>query len=131
MSQNFSIPGIRRLAAKHDRGEVRAAENFVHEREFELTIALTTQFRSEMTRPQPAFAHLGLQFGNNLLIFRIANIVRTDQHKVERLDFFTYKFVHPIQFGLKFRLSLKIPCHGLMLLFATTLCGLLVHVKVS
>src|SRR6267142_5090324 len=112
MRENLGVARIRRLASKNNRRESRAAQDFVHQRELDLPIALPAKLWSEMTRPQFALAHLGLQRPHQLVSFRIANVVRMPEHVVERLNFLAHELIDPVEVLLELGLGFKIPTHS-------------------
>ena len=109
--KDFRVACVRRLTAENDGSESRATKDFIHQAQLQLPVARPTQFRTQMTRPQAARFHLCLQWPHQLLEVRVLNVVGVAQHIVERLDFVTDEFIHPIQFFLKFRVCFEVPSH--------------------
>src|ERR1700687_2331791 len=67
MREDLRVARVRRLASKHNRREPRASQDLVHQRELDLPITLTAKLRPEMTPPQFALAHFGLQRPHELI----------------------------------------------------------------
>src|SRR5258708_5494649 len=111
MSQNLGVARVPRLASKPNRCESRAPEDLIHQRELDLPMARPAEFGPEMTRPQFALAHLGLQRPHQAVSFRIANVVRMPQHVVERLDFLAHELIDPVEVLLELGFGFKIPTH--------------------
>ena len=61
MRDDLGIAGVGRLAAEHAGREPGAAEDFVHQPELDLAIALAAEFGAEMARPQALRLDLFLQ----------------------------------------------------------------------
>src|ERR1700687_4354792 len=97
MREDLRVARVRRLASKHNRREPRASQDLVHQRELDLPITLTAKLRPEMTRPQFALAHFGLQRPHQLVSFRTPNVVWMPEHVVEWLDFLAHDLIDPVE----------------------------------
>ena len=110
--ENFGVAGIRRRGPEHRRCPDRTADDFVHQAQLDLPIALAAQLGTEMTGPQSLLADLLLQGPQDRTRCLVLGVVdhrhRRKQH-VEGIDLFTDKTIHPVQLGLKLRLGRKIP----------------------
>ncbi len=107
MREDFRVARIGRLAAEHGRCAFRAAEDFVHQREFHLSVALAAEFGAEVTGPQATFFYLRLQWRDQFRAVRVRKIVRMPDHEIERFDFFRDECVDPIEFALELRVCFE------------------------
>src|ERR1700722_160448 len=112
LGEDFAVAGIGRLASEDRRREAGRPEDFVHQRELDLTIALPAEFRLEMARPQLVLAHLLLQRTYEFIAIAVADVVGRSQHIVERLDLFAYELFDPVELLLEFGFGFKVPAHG-------------------
>ncbi len=108
-SDQLGIAGIRPLTTKDFRCQLRATENFVHQRESLLPHALTAVFRLQMGRPQAALFHHLLQRcpqGIKLCL------IQTMDQQLQRDQLLIDEMPHPVEFSLEIRVGRKIPGHG-------------------
>ena len=113
VGEDLGVAGVGRLAAENGRAEIRPAEDFVEQRQLDLTVALAAEFRAQMAGPKLAFAHFLLQRPDELVAPRVLDVARVSKDKIERFDLLADEGVDPIKLDLKIRLCLKIPHRGL------------------
>ena len=114
VGEDFGVAGVRRGGAKNSRGEKRAAEDFVHQRELQLAPATTAHRRRQMAGPQPLRAHLGFERRHDAHQRFVARVVGFvfGKEVVERLNLLANESLNPVQLALEFGLGFKIP-HGI------------------
>jgi len=113
-SQDFHVARIRCLATKYRRTKATAAENLVHQPQFDLAIPLTAEVGIKVARPKSLIFNdflKGRHGGGGPRTSRIEGVGRSAKHQIERLDLRANEFAHPIQFFLKVRLGFEIPRH--------------------
>ncbi|MCY1353071.1 hypothetical protein D9M69_394010 [compost metagenome] len=111
VSEDLGVTAVRCLATEHDRCELRASEDFVHQAQFDLTEARATQLGAEMAGPQAARLDLGLQGPDQTHIGRVLHVVGAIQHVIERLDASADEFIDPVELRLKLGIGFKRPTH--------------------
>jgi hypothetical protein len=112
VGDDLGVAGVGRLAAEHDRGPLRPAEDLVEQRQLELAVALAAELGAQVGGPQVLAPHLGLQRVDDLapgLVQRHELLVRPQQ--VEGLDLFADELAGPVQLALELGLGLEVPRH--------------------
>ena len=97
MGEDLAVPGIGRLRTEDDRRALGAAEDFVEQRQLHLAVAGTTQVRSEVGGPQPAFLDDLLQRWDQRLPHRVVEVVGLLDDQVNWLTFRTHELVDPFE----------------------------------
>ena len=110
--EDLGVAGVGGGGAENSRRPGRAAEDLVHQRQLQLTVALAAQFGAEVTGPQSLLLHLlpqRCQDRPRRLVVHVIRVTRAREEQVKGLALVAHERGHPVELLLELRLGEELP----------------------
>ncbi len=110
--EDLGVAGVGGGGAEYRRRPARAAEDLVHQRQLELSVALAAKLGPEVAGPQALLLHLLPQRRQDRprrLIVHVVGVTRPWEEQVKRLALVTHERGHPVELLLELRLGEELP----------------------